>query len=147
MATAAQETLPHSAKVARLLKMPRAAEYSDLDLAKAVEKGLPLRAVDAVAAAVAEGQKFKIVSEPTYRRAQKSNKLSPQMSGKLYDLARVAVSAYGLFRGDREKAGQFLAGPNQALEGRTPLEVALSSRAGTDAVIRMIDGARAGVAL
>lgn len=144
--------MTESAQVAAVLAMPDAAHMTDIDVAEAVENGLPVAAFDALAMRVnafEEGGVFKVISESTYRRAQRNvmQRLSPEASDKVYDLARVLANSAVLFRGDWEKVARFMSLPNQALGGRKPFELARSSRAGADAVVRMIGAARAGVAL
>ena len=143
--------LSESAQVATVLAMPSPQQMSDLDIADAVRSGLSVANLDALAAVVngvEENAVFKVISESTYRRAQRAGdkKLSPQASEKVYDLARVLANAAVLFGGDWKKVGQFLSLPNQSLGGRKPFDVARSSRAGADAVVRLVGAARAGVA-
>ena len=151
-AVAIDSPLTESAQVATVLAMPGAAEMSDIDVAEAVESGLPVASVDALATrvnAVENGAVFKVISESTYRRAMRNaqRRLSPEASGKVYDLARVLANTAVLFKDDWDKVALFMSLPNQALGGRKPFDLARSSRAGADAVVRMIGAARAGVAL
>ena len=150
--SAIQDQLTESAQVATVLEMADAAHMTDIDVAEAVENGLPVATVDALALRVNTfevGAVFKVISESTYRRALQNERqrLSPGASEKVYDLARVLANSAVLFRGDWEKIARFMSLPNQALGGRKPFELARSSRAGADAVVRMIGAARAGVAL
>lgn len=143
--------LTESAQVATMLEMPGAARMTDIDVADAVENGLPATTLEALAARVnafEDGAVFKVISESTWRRAMRDEdrRLSPQASEKIYDLARVLASSALLFKGDWERIARFMMLPNQALGGRKPFDFACSSRAGADAVLRVIGAARAGVA-
>lgn len=143
--------LTESAQVATVLDMPGAARMTDIDVAEAVENGLPTTTLEALAAKVnafEDGALFKVISESTYRRAMRDEgrRLSPQASEKVYDLARVLASAALLFKDDWERIARFMMLPNQVLGGRKPFDLACSSRAGGDAVLRVIGAARAGVA-
>ena len=149
---AIEAPLTESAQVATVLDMPDAAHMTDIDVAEAVENGLPVATVDALATrvnAVEVGAVFKVISESTYRRAMRNDarRLSPAASEKVYDLARVLANSAVLFKGDWEKVARFMSLPNQALGGRKPFDFACSSRAGADAVVRLIGAARAGVAV
>lgn len=145
-----ERSLSESAQVATVLALPKARETSALKMADAVKAGLPLKSVDALMPLVGGGAKggVKILSDSTRRRAMKhrAKRLSPQASEKIYDLARVLAAVLNLFRQDRAKVQQFLTLPHPMLEGRTPLVVATSSHAGADAVLALVNRARAGVA-
>ena len=139
-------------RLAQLMDLPKPLQMNDLRLADAVETGLPVRTFDAIALALAPFGKAAmntVVSESTYRRAQKSapRRLSRDASERVYDLARVLDETLGLYRGDQESVFTFLTTRHQLLEGRTPFDVARSSSAGANVVLDIVRQARAGVAI
>ena len=138
------------ARVAALLGMPDAERVDDVTLARRVGAGLGTAAAEAMRALVAplgRGAIHTIVSEPTLRRARSGRTLSREPSERLYQMGRVLDRAARAFGGDEEMVRRFLSRPHPLLEGRTPFEMARSSAAGADAVIRLLEEAEAGVAV
>jgi putative toxin-antitoxin system antitoxin component (TIGR02293 family) len=90
----------------------------------------------------------RIVPEATFRRHKSNRKvLSRAMSERLYEVGRVVVVAEAAYRGDSEGARRFLVRPHPLLDGRTPLDLAIASSAGADAVINLLHKADAGFAI
>ena len=113
-----------------------------LGIARLVETGLPLAALDRVVRAVApDDASFvaRIVPKATLsrRRAAASGTLSAEESNKVARLAKVWAMA---MRGwnDEADARAFLRRPHPMLEGRPPRDVAVASDPGADAVVNII---------
>ena len=141
---------PEPARLAALLGMPDAERVDELTLARRVGDGLGVAAAEALGALVAplgRGAIHAIVSEPTLRRARAGRALSREPSERLYQMGRVLDRAARAFGGDETMVRRFLARPHPLLEGGTPFEVARSSAAGADALIRILEEAEAGVAV
>ncbi|WP_118184191.1 antitoxin Xre/MbcA/ParS toxin-binding domain-containing protein [Paraburkholderia phosphatilytica] len=99
------------------------------ELEARVRAGLPrsaLRAGVEQAAASAEARRAllaQIIPEATYKRRRE--RLSPDESEKAERLARVVATATYVWD-DADDARQFLGAPHPLLEGRAPLQVALT---------------------
>lgn len=137
-----------TAGMARLLAIADPEDCSDVGLARRVAGGLRPAAVVAVAEAFG-GDRTRIVGpvvpEATFRRARKAGRLSREHSGRLYEIARVAVAAARAYRGDRQRMEAFMTRPHPLLEGETPFDMARSGPAGADAVLNLIRRAEAGI--
>jgi len=152
MATAAARS--HPEKKGRLRAVSTAQEWvgrfggeaagrfdlrSTLELAKAVEKGLPTQAVDAAVKSGILGQddvhRF-VISKRTLQRRRESKRLNADESDKLTRVVRVIARAESAL-GDPEKAERWVRAPNRALQGRRPLDL-LSSDAGARAVEKVL---------
>jgi putative toxin-antitoxin system antitoxin component (TIGR02293 family) len=102
---------------------------SVLDLAEAVEEGLPKAALRNTAARVhpdAAGRReliYRIVPEATYKRRRE--RLSPAESERTERLARVIASAEYVWD-DAGDTHRFLTSPHPQLGSRTPLGAALT---------------------
>ncbi len=156
MASAAYRTIAgesvQAVRLAGLMGLPNAKRTSDLMLNDAIADGLPSRSVDAMRALlvrIGEDAIWRLVSESTYRRAKKSpsKRISTEKSEKLYDMARVLDTAIRVFGNSEEHVAEFMRTRNMALGGRRPLDLAIESRAGADAVIKTLLEAQAGVAI
>lgn len=148
------ETLPgnEAVRLARLLKMRKASAMDDLRLADSVANGLSLKSVDALGDFINTlfpKAIYKIVSEPTLRRARdrKDSKLTRESSERVYEISRVIDHAARVFHGDQGKIQRFMTHPHPLLDGKTPFEVASSSCAGSNTVIKLLMEAQAGVAV
>lgn len=135
-----------------LLKMHSASKMDDLRLADSVASGLPLKSVEAIGDFINTlfpKAIYKIVSEPTLRRARgkKEHKLTRESSERVYEISRVIDQAARVFHGDAGQIQRFMTRPNPMLERKTPFEVASSSSAGSNAVVRLLMEAQAGVAV
>ena len=90
----------------------------------------------------------RVVSEATVHRHRKSGKaLSRSHSERVYALVRVLDAEAGAFHGDVARIDDFLNRPHPLLDGEAPLEMAISSSAGADAVLNLVRRAQAGVAV
>lgn len=122
-------------------------QYSNISLARAVSKGFPYKSASAVKK-VAGAQVFKrILSRSTLERAQKKRTpLSKDSSEKLYDYVRVRDRILQSFNHDEAAAERFFHRPNLKLDNETPFSLTVSSTAGANAVINLLEQADAGFA-
>jgi putative toxin-antitoxin system antitoxin component (TIGR02293 family) len=121
----------------------RVASWSDLD--DAVAAGLPRAALDALVrhvAGPAEGihLRYRIVPKATYQR---SAQLNPAHSQRAERLARVFATAESIWQDDAE-ARRFMNTPHPELNGRTPIEVAMTE-VGARQVEEVIERGRHGL--
>ena len=102
---------------------------SVLDLAEAVEQGLPKAALRNTAARIlsdAAGRRqliYRIVPEATFKRRR--DRLSPAESERTERLARVIATAEYVWD-DPEDTHRFLTAPHPQLGSRTPMAAALT---------------------
>jgi putative toxin-antitoxin system antitoxin component (TIGR02293 family) len=130
------------ASIFSILSGEKAGVASLLGMARLVEAGLPLTALDRVVRAVAPndaGFVASIVPKATLsrRRAAACSVLSAEESNKVARLAKVWAMAVRVWD-DEEDARSFLSRPHPMLEGRKPREVAVGSDPGADAVMNII---------
>ncbi len=135
--------------VARLLGVNDAGRVDDVALADHIAAGLMASAAEGLIDILGRGTVIgRIVPEATFRRHKSNRKaLSREMSERLYEVGRVVVVAEAAYGGDSENARRFLSRPNPLLDGRTPLDLAIASSAGADAVINLLHKADAGFAV
>jgi putative toxin-antitoxin system antitoxin component (TIGR02293 family) len=111
--------------------------HSDLDLALAVEEGLPTAAAYRLVSdglLAADELYDLVISRRTFeRRKNEKEPLSSDESDKLLRVVRVIVQAIETL-GDAAKAREWLRKPNRALRQETPL-----SRLKTDVGARMVE--------
>jgi putative toxin-antitoxin system antitoxin component (TIGR02293 family) len=103
----------------------RIVSWSDLD--RAVAAGLPRATLDALSQHVADPPestrlKYRIVPKATYQRR---DRLSPAHGQKAERLARVFAIVEAAWR-DAEDARRFMNTPHPELDGRTPLDAAMT---------------------
>jgi len=138
-------------RLAKLFGLRGDAGSSDLAFADRVAQGLPVTAafaLESVLNLVARDALYRVVSESTLRRAKKGKTaLTREPSERIYELGRVIDQAAKTFRGDEAAVARFLNRPNAVLAGRTPFDVARSSSAGADLVVKLLRKADAGVAV
>ena len=150
-AYADRSNLPASeaTRVANLLGMDTAEDFSDVQLALRVSKGLRARSAQALASLLgARSIVGPVIPEATLRRARRAGKsLSREHSERLYEVGRVVDAVSCAFHGDRNAIETFLSRPHPLLEGSAPLDLARSSSAGADAVVSLIRRAEAGMAV
>jgi putative toxin-antitoxin system antitoxin component (TIGR02293 family) len=125
-----------------LLGVKPAAGLGRLGLAKSILAGLPISALDRLAAVVAPddaGFKFRLVPKATLERRKRSaaQNLTSEEGDRLARLAKVYVLAQDVYQHD-EVARQFLNRPHAMLDDQTPLDVALATDPGADAVINLL---------
>lgn len=123
-------------------RKPPAQTGSLLDVARRVENGLPLSALDRVVAFVApDDARFatKIVPKATLsrRRTSPDSALSVEESNKVARLAKVWAAAVRVWK-DEADAREFLRRPHPMLDVRAPREIAVASDPGADAVVNVI---------
>ena len=71
-------------------------------------------------------------------------RLPPTQAGRL---ARLVDAVARAFRGDVARIDDFLTRPHPLLDGESPLDMATSSSAGADSVLKLVLRAEAGVAV
>ncbi len=113
-----------------------------LGMARLVEAGLPLTALDRMVRAIAPNDAnfvATIVPKATLsrRRAAMAGTLSAEESNKVARLAKVWAMAMRVW-GNEADARTFLSRPHPMLEGRPPRDVAVASDPGADAVMNII---------
>lgn len=148
---ATPEALPstQAGRVGRLLGLRGKTPISDVSLASKIAEGLCPSSVDALVAIIGRSSVIgPLIPEATLRRAKKEGKvLSREMSERLYEVSRVIDAVSRLYHGDQAAVSRFLTKPHSLLDGQSPLELAQSSSAGTDAVINMLQRAEYGFAV
>ena len=113
-----------------------------LTLAYSVEKGLPVSALDNFAARVSPDDarrfSYRVVPKPTLERRRRDKQpLSVEESDRLARIAKVFAFGLEVFR-DEAKTRSFLDRPHPMLDDRPPLEIALATGPGADAVINLL---------
>lgn len=145
------DALPRSepARLAQLLALAVPDDFDEVALAERVGEGLPVSCVAALAGILGRPRVVgPVVPEATLRRLRKSRKPLPrEHSERVYELSRVLDAVGRAYRGDPELIEAFLSRPHPLLDGHTPYDLARSSSAGADAVLSLLERARAGVAL
>ena len=148
VAYAVHDALPGSeaGRIGKLLGVRAKAPLDDIGLADKIAQGLSVAAADALILAVGRGHVVgPLIPEATLRRAKKNRKaLSREMSERLYEVSRVVDAVSRLYKGDAAAIKRFLNRPHKLLHGRTPMEMAQSNSAGTEAVINMLKRAESG---
>jgi putative toxin-antitoxin system antitoxin component (TIGR02293 family) len=131
-----------SVRLAQLLALPKPQTIDDLALAECVARGLSTAAVERLFSFVEDRSAAgtgRIASRVTlWRRRSPRERVSRDISDRLYGLARVVDAALVLFRGEEDKARAFLNKPHVKLGGRTPADLATESAAGVDVVLRLL---------
>lgn len=128
-------------EVETLLGVPPGELESPLDLAHSIEEGLEVASVGRIAKAIAPDDpnfKFRIVSKATLERRRKSkSRLKNDEGDRVARLARVYSMGLSIFH-DENKVRQFLSRPHMMLENKRPVDVALSTGPGAEAVINIL---------
>ncbi|MDQ3997793.1 MAG: DUF2384 domain-containing protein [Gemmatimonadota bacterium] len=108
----------------------RAEVSSELDLANAVEQGLPTGSVKSVVErgvlSGAEVEQYVLPRRTLAHRRKQRSPLSPEESDRLARIVRIVAVAGETFQ-NAQKAGTWLRRPNRALGGRIPLELLVTS--------------------
>jgi len=116
------------------------ARAAGVDLLAEVERGLPVRAYEAVAEALdltpAEEDRLLQVSLRTRARWKRRARLDPATSDRLVRLARILALAVMVLE-SRENAVAWLREPSDALRGRSPLS-AIATDPGAEKVSNML---------
>jgi len=121
---------------------------STLSLAFSIEKGLPVATVDKVSKLMAPSETrvfaYRLVPKATLeRRRQRKEALTTQEGDKVARVAKVFAFAKNIFQDDG-KVRDFLNRRHMMLENKTPIDVALSTGAGADAVVNLLGRAAYG---
>lgn len=136
------------ASVEALLGVERSGEGSLLGLADSIQSGLPVSALDRLAAHVSPydaGFKFRMIAKATLERRRKSasRRLTSEEGDRLARLAKVFSFALDIYK-DEDRVRAFLARPHAMLDGKPPLDVALATGPGADVVINLLGRAAYG---
>ncbi len=120
-------------------------------MVREVEGGLPVAAVDVISGRIAPADsafKHSLVPKATLarRRAARDPRLSKDESERLVRLASVWSEAQDVWGSD-EAARRFMFRPHPLLEGRTPMDVTLSSELGGKVVGDVLGGLAHGTAV
>jgi putative toxin-antitoxin system antitoxin component (TIGR02293 family) len=123
-----------------LLGVKRPGSYTRLHLAYLIEAGLPVRSLDRLAETVAPGDalfKLRLVPKATLERRRKTKRLTREESDRLARVAKVFSFGLEVYQ-DPEKVREFLRRPHAMLDDQAPLDVAIGTGAGADAVINLL---------
>ena len=136
------------ASVEALLGVERSGEGSLLGFADSIQSGLPVSALDRLAAHVSPhdaGFKFRMIAKATLERRRKSasRRLTSEEGDRLARLAKVFSFALDIYE-DEDRVRAFLARPHAMLDGKPPLDVALATGPGADVVINLLGRAAYG---
>jgi putative toxin-antitoxin system antitoxin component (TIGR02293 family) len=119
---------------------PRRAD-TRLALAYSIEHGLPVSALDRLAEMIAPDDarfKFRLVPKATLERRRNTTKrLTLEEGDRLARLAKVFSTALGIYH-DPVKVRDFLRRPHMMLDNKAPLDVALATGPGADAVVNLL---------
>ena len=131
-----------AATAAELLGVKPKNTETTLTLAYSVQKGLPVSALDKFAGRVSPNDvrrfTYRVVPKPTLERRRKQKQLlSTEESDRLARIAKVFAFGIDVFR-DEAKVRAFLERPHPMLDDKAPLEVALATGPGADAVINLM---------
>jgi putative toxin-antitoxin system antitoxin component (TIGR02293 family) len=130
------------AAVADLLGVKRKKKETTLTLAYSVEKGLPVSALEKLANRISPQDTrrfaYRVVPKPTLERRRRAKQLlTTEESDRLARVAKVFAFGVEVF-GDEAKVRSFLNRPHPMLDDKAPLEVALATGPGADAVINLL---------
>ena len=126
-------------RVSEILGLPE--EINTIDSLNArVAKGLPFASIEKIFEVLASQPELNLISGRAVRRA-KSEKLpiSAVNSQILFDFARAYVVADRIHHGNGALVMRFLEKPNPNFGGAAPMALAISSPAGADAVIELLN--------
>jgi len=128
--------------VADLLGVKPKDPESPLAIAYSVAKGLPVSALEKLAARVCPHDvrrfSYRVVPKATLERRHRDKKpLTIEESDRLARIAKVFAFGLEVFR-DEAKVRSFLERPHPMLDNKAPLEVALATGPGADAVINIL---------
>jgi putative toxin-antitoxin system antitoxin component (TIGR02293 family) len=139
-------TMEHVADVLGLPRKP--VSDSPIALVAWIEAGLPLGALDRVAALVAPGDaqfKYRLVPRATYKRRKTRRVLSAEEGTRLIRLAQVWGGALDVW-GDKAEARHFLFRPHAMLEDKRPIDLVIQSEFGAEMVADVLGSLKYGSA-
>lgn len=130
------------AEVVRVLGVspPAGRSHDALRFAQQVQSGLPVRAVDRLAATIAPGDnamRWSFIPKATYARRVRTKRLSAEEGSRLARVAGVYAVARDVWGSD-EAARDFLQRRHPLLDDATPFQVALGSDVGARLVERIL---------
>ncbi len=135
------------ATIEDLLGVVSLAASTRLALAYSVEAGLPVSALDHLAEAVAPNDtrfKFRLIPKATLERRRRSQKrLTIEEGDRLARIAKVFSIGLDIYR-DPVRVREFLSRPHIMLDNKAPIDVALATGPGADAVINLLGRAAYG---
>lgn len=138
----------HSSSVEGLLGIRSGPEEPRLALARKILDGLPVSAVSKLAAMVAPEDnafKYRLIPRATLDRRNKTSRLTSEEGDRLARLAKVMSFALEIYK-DPILAREFMSRSHAMLDGQAPLDVALATGPGADAVINVLGRAAYGAA-
>lgn len=117
-------------------------QLSSYGLARSIEAGLPVSALDRLAELMAPGDlRFKTALVPKAtlerRRRSVSQKLTSGEGDRVARVAKVFRAALEIYK-EPNKARMFLTRPHMMLDGMTPLDLAIASGMGADTVVGLL---------
>lgn len=124
------------------------AHSSSFDILNEIDEGIKVANVKTFADILFPSQKRSVdnlVARATFARAK--TRVSPQVSEKIYDVAKVFSLALLIYNQDFDKARRFLSLPHQSLGGKSPFDLAKQSTAGADIAAVLLEQIRAGVSV
>ncbi len=137
--------------VAEVLGIGRGrASSTPFELIARIEVGLPVAALDRVASTVAPKDaefRHRLVPKATLARRKRAKhpRLTVEESGRLARIAGIWAHARAVWKDD-EAARAFLFRPHPMLEGRRPIDAAVSTELGADLVDHILGGLEYGSA-
>jgi len=146
-----QERHSEASRLAYFLGLPRWRDVDDLVLVEAVKKGFPIKTASLIVKKIDPDGRFlqetDLIPKSTYHRRKKGLQvLTKDESEKILRLAKVFLEVLRQYRGDTKLAAQFLLREHPMLGGRSPIDLAKESTAGSDLVLKLLAKADAGVA-
>lgn len=126
-------------RVSELLGLPE--EINDsASLATEIAKGFPAESVEKILKVLGSKPPLNIISDRAYRRAKSEKRpISTANSQVLFDFARAYVVADRVHHGNSTLVMRFFEKPCQDIGGAAPMTLAISSPAGADAVIDLLN--------
>lgn len=122
--------MSEAARIVDILGIKRKGAITSMTLVDAVEQGLPFRALSHVFDQVAPdepGLRYQVVPRATFARKEAQGaRLTREQSDQVTRLARVWDLALEVWK-DPQGARAFLLKPHPLLEGRKPIQVALTA--------------------
>jgi putative toxin-antitoxin system antitoxin component (TIGR02293 family) len=126
-------------RISELLGLPEDIN-STASLTAQVANGLSCKSLDTILNVMFSQPALNIIPDRVYRRAkQEKQSLSPAKSQIVYDFARAYEVADRVHNGNGALVMRFLEKPNPGLGGAIPMSLAISSPAGADAVIELLN--------
>ncbi|MEH6648257.1 hypothetical protein [Sulfitobacter sp.] len=126
-------------RVSELLGLPE--EINDsASLNTEIAKGFPAESVEKVLKIMGSKPTLNIIPDRAFRRAKSEKRpISTANSQKLYDFARAYVVADRVHHGNVTLVMRFFEKPSEDFGGAVPMALAISSPAGADAVIDLLN--------